>query len=124
MHRVPIFLSTALALSLISPSILRSQESASSTFAALRTDSTAWQRVIVYVVERLSGELVDSATDPTAQPWHLQLPSDDSQSGLLQAQLRTVLRARQVMPADTLIHSLELGRLVISNDTARVDVRF
>lgn len=123
MNRILICLSIALAISGVAPSTLRSQEGAASAVAALTTDSTAWQRVIVYVVERLSGQLVNSATDPTAQPWEIQLP-DDPQRALMQAQLRTILRARQTMPADTLLRSLELGSLVISNDTARVDVHF
>jgi hypothetical protein len=123
MNKIPIYLSLVLALSLFAPSTLRAQQGAAATFAALTTDSTAWQRVIVYLVSRLSSELVDGATDPTAQPWELQLP-DDPQRALLQAQLRTILRARQIMPADTLLHSLKLGPLVISNDTARVEVHF
>ena len=46
------------------------------------------------------------------------------QEALISAQLRTILRMRQVMPADTLVRSLEFGKLVITGDTARVDVRF
>ena len=123
MNRILTCLSLALTFSVVAPSTLRSQQGAAATLAALTTDSTAWQRVIVYVVERLSGQLVNSATDPTAQPWELQLP-DDPQRALMQAQLRTILRARQIMPADTLLRSLKLGPLITSNDTARVDVDF
>jgi hypothetical protein len=122
--RNPITLSIVLALLLVEPRTLRSQQTASNVFAALSTDSTAWQSVLVYVVGALSAQLVSGATDPTPQPWRLQLPADDPQRQLLQAQLRTVLRARQVMPADTLVRSLDVGPLIISNDTARVEVRF
>ena len=93
-------------------------------FVALATDSAAWQSVLMYTVEALTGVLVRSATDPTAQPWRLEFPSDDPQERLIRAQLRTILRMRQVMPADTLVRSLDFGKLVIAGDTARVDVRF
>lgn len=115
-------LSIALALSL-APTMVRAQKTSTSALAALSTDSTAWRRVLVYVVGALSGQLVDAATDPTAQSWKLQLPSDP-QRQLLLTQLRTVLRARQPIQGDTLVRSLELGPLVIAADTARVDVRF
>jgi hypothetical protein len=114
----------ALAWSIAGPTTARSQESASKAFAELTTDSTAWQRVLVHVVGALSAQLVEAATDPTAQPWQLQLPANEPQAQLLKSQLRTVLRARQVMPADTLVRSLDLGPLVIADDTARVEVRF
>ena len=117
-------LSAILAIALAGPSISQAQETADKVFAALATDSTAWQRVLVYTVEALSTQLVASATDPAAQPWRLQLPSDDPQAGLITTQLRTILRARQVMPGDTLVRTLQLGPLVIAGDTARVEVRY
>jgi hypothetical protein len=122
MNRRSISLSVALALSL-APTTVHAQ-TATKAFAELSTDSTAWQRVLAYVVGALSVPLVAAATDPTAQPWQLQLPSEDPQRQLLLTQLRTVLRTRQAIPADTLVRSLELGPLLIAGDTARVDVRF
>jgi len=123
MNRFRVGLSIALALSLASTPV-RAQQTAGSAFAALRTDSTAWQRVLTYLVESLSGQLVSAATDTTPQPWHLKLSSDDPQRQLLLTQLRTVVRARQPVDADTLVRSLELGPLRIAGDTARVFVRF
>jgi hypothetical protein len=123
-NRLPISLGIVLAVSLLGPRTLWAQQSASKTFAAFTTDSTAWQRVVVYVVGALSTQIVGSAADPSPQPWQLQLPSDDPQRSLLYTQLRTILRARQTMPADTLVRALEIGPLLISNDTARVEVRF
>jgi hypothetical protein len=123
-NRSRVTTSTALALILCAPSSLRSQGGASNVFTPLTTDSTAWQRVVVYAVSALSSQLVASASDPTAQPWQLQLPSNEPQEQLIKMQLRTILRIRQAMPADTLVRSLEFGPLVISNDTARVQVRF
>jgi len=99
-------------------------ETANKAFAKLATDSTAWQHVLAHVVGALSPQLVAGATDPAAQPWRLRLPSDDPQRQLLQAQLRTVLRAREAIPGDTVVRSLNFGPLLISNDTARVDVSF
>jgi hypothetical protein len=126
-RRLPGLLSTILvcvvALSL-APAMARSQETASRVFPAMRSDSAVWQRILAYVVGALSVTLVSAAGDPTPQPWQLQLPSDDPQRQLLLTQLRTILRARQTMPADTIIRSLKLGELVIAGDTARVDVDF
>ena len=116
-------LSVGLALTFAWTASLGSQEASANAFPALTTDSTAWQRVLARVVASISPQLVDAAADPTVQPWQLKLP-DDPQRQLLLAQLRTLLRARQVMPADTLVSSLEFGPLVIANDTARVEVRF
>ena len=107
----------------LAPSLANAQETPK-TLVALTTDSTAWQRVLTYTVEALSSVLVTSANDPSAQSWRLEFPSDDPQEALIRAQLRTILRIRQVMPADTLVRSLEFGKLVISGDTARVDLRF
>jgi hypothetical protein len=123
MSRITGSISMAMTLSLLAPTTLRAQQGAAATFAALTTDSTAWHRVMVYVVERLSDELVNSAADSTAQPWELKLPADP-QHALLEAQLRTILRARRAVPGDTLVRSLAIGPLVISNDTARVKVDF
>jgi hypothetical protein len=116
-----LFIPMALALSGLTA--LRAQDTPRSPLAALTTDSTAWQRILAHVIGTLSTQLLDAATDPTPQPWRLELPDDPERQQLL-TQLRTLFRARQVMPADTLFRSLEVGALVISNDTARVDVRF
>jgi len=117
-------LSIALAIAVILPSVAYSQQSASKVFAALTTDSTAWQRVLAYTVGELSSQLVESASDPTPQPWRLTLPSNEPQQALIRTQLRTILRVRQPMPADTVVRSLEFGSLVISADTARVEVHY
>ena len=113
----------SLALAVSGPTVLSAQERPTSPLVALTTDSTAWQRVLAHIVGTLSTQLLDAATDPTPQPWRLELPDDPERQQLL-TQLRTLFRARQIMPADTLFRSLEIGQLVISNDTARVDVRF
>jgi hypothetical protein len=117
-------LRAALGIGLLSvPSLAKSQELPKSLLP-LTSDSTAWQRVLLYTIEQLSPVLLSSASDPTTQPWRLEFPSDDPQEQLIRTQLRTLLRLRQAMPADTLVRSLEFGPLVISADTARVDVRF
>jgi hypothetical protein len=114
----------AVVIAMATPGMARSQEQLSRPMAALTTDSTAWQRVLLYTVEHLSSVLLSSATDPAAQPWQLEFPSNDPQQQLIRTQLRTLLRMRQVMPADTLVRSLTFGPLTIFGDTARVDVRF
>jgi hypothetical protein len=118
-----ISVSIVVAFALAAPSVAHAQEPRKE-FVALTTDSSAWQSVLMYTVQALSGTLVRSATDPTAQPWRVEFPSDDPQEALIRGQLRTILRIRQVMPADTLVRSLEFGKLVITGDTARVEVRF
>src|SRR5689334_1167756 len=122
MQRV-ISISVAMTLALAASGVVSAEETPK-PLAALTTDSTAWQRVLTYSAEALSSVLVNSATDPAAQPWRLEFPSDDPQESLIRTQLRTLLRMRQPMPADTLVRSLEFGKLVISGDTARVDVRY
>ncbi len=118
-----ISISVAVTLALAAPTFAHAQE-APKAFVALTTDSSAWQSVLMYTVEALSSVLVSTATDPASQPWRLEFPSDDPQESLIRAQLRTILRMRQVMPADTLVRSLTFGKLVISGDTARVDLRY
>jgi hypothetical protein len=116
-------LATVLTLLLGAPQGLVAQAQPVSAFAALRTDSVAWQRVLTYVVSALSSELVGAAADTSAQPWHLRVPANEPQRNLLETQLRTILRARPVTSGDQIIHTLELGPLVIRDDTARVQVR-
>src|ERR1043165_1917144 len=89
---------------LATPTVAQAQE-LPKALAALTTDSTSWQGVLLYAVEALSSVLVSSATDPPAQPWRLEFPSDDPQEQLIRTQLRTLLRMRQVMPADTMVRS-------------------
>jgi hypothetical protein len=112
-----------LALALGGANRLDAQGRPDSPFERLRSDSVAWQRVLVYVVRAVSSELVRSATDTRAQPWVLRMPPSEPQRHLLEAQLRTILRARPVTSDDSVIHSLDLGPLSILNDTARVEVR-
>ena len=106
------------------PSIARAQETSTTQLAALTTDSTAWQRVLIYTIGALSADIVASATDPSPQPWVVKLPSNEPQEQLIRMQLRTILRMRQVMPADTVVRTLEFGPLAIIGDTARVDVHY
>ena len=77
---------------------------------SVSSDSVAWQRVLSYVVSALGTELVRASADPQAQPWDLRVLTDDPQRGLLEAQLRTILRIRAVSSTDSIFHSLELGR--------------
>lgn len=102
---------------------LQAQAVTRDTFAALRSDSVAWQRVLVYVVRALRPQLVRAATDTDAQPWDLRLPPAEPQRQLLEAQLRISLRARTITPTDSVTHRLEIGRLRIVNDTALVRVQ-
>ncbi|HJQ12152.1 MAG TPA: hypothetical protein VJ840_14065 [Gemmatimonadaceae bacterium] len=119
--RLPFYI---LFAGLLIPAQLRAQSEIDKTFARLRTDSAAWQSVLVYIVQQLSPDLVRAASNPSPQPWEFDLPSDDPQSTLLYTQLRTLLRARQFMPSDSVTHTLKIGPLKIANDTARVEVRF
>lgn len=116
-------LAVALTLILNGPHRLEAQARPESAFVRLRSDSVAWQRVLGYLVSALSPELVRAAADASAQPWHLRVPPDDPQRNLLEAQLRTILRARPVASDDSVIHTLEVGPLSIVDDTARVQLR-
>jgi hypothetical protein len=123
-RRRRISIALALLLTLVRPNLAYSQDPANKVFAALTSDSTVWQRILVYTVGTLSSQLVATATDPSAQPWRLTISSDSPQEQLVRTQLQTILRMREVMPADTIVRALEFGPLIISNDTARVEVRF
>jgi hypothetical protein len=90
---------------------------------AMATDSAAWQRVITTVVRSLSPQLVRAAGDPAPQAWELRLPSEDPQSRLLEAQLRTILRARSPNDSDSVTYALHLGPLRIDGNTARVEMQ-
>jgi hypothetical protein len=98
------------------------QTQSTPVFEALATDSAAWQRVITTVVATLSPQLVRAAADPAPQAWELQLPSEDPQSPLLEAQLRTILRSRAPTTSDSVTFALRLGPLRIDGDTARVQM--
>ena len=87
------------------------------------SDSTLWQRVVAHVVGSLSTYLVRTGVDSNPQPWQLVLPDSVPQRDLLLRQLRTILRARSVLSSDTLIFTLLVGQLTVSNDTARVTIR-
>jgi hypothetical protein len=102
---------------------LQGQAAGRDAFAAMRSDSVAWQHILVYVIRALSPVLVRAAADTEAQPWDFRLPPAEPQRRLLEGQLRAVLRARAIMPTDSVTHRLEIGALRIVNDTAVVAVQ-
>ena len=114
----------ALAVDSAGAGRLHAQVTPDRVFAALRSDSTVWERVLVHVVSSLSTELVREAADTGAQPWELHIAADEPRRHVLEAQLTTILRARPAATGDSVVHSLEIGPLRVQNDTARVEVRF
>jgi hypothetical protein len=90
------------------------------TFAS---DSVAWERILVYVVGQLSTHLVRTANDTARQPWRIALPADAPQRPLRERQLHTILRTRPTLSRDTVAYELEIGSLIVVNDTGRVVVR-
>ena len=112
-----------IVLLLVGSQQVQAQVASREPLAAMRSDSVAWQRVLVYVIRALSVELVRAATDTAGQPWELHLPPAEPQRQLLEAQLRTVLRARAIRPADSVVRILEIGELHIVGDTALVRVQ-
>ena len=105
------------------PQSIKAQVRPNDLPAAFMTDSTAWQRILVYVVSSLSTHLVRTASDTSLQPWRITLPADAPRRAELEAHLRTLLRARTVVPQDTVAYELEIGPFVVANDTGRVRVR-
>src|SRR5437763_11647166 len=99
---------------------VQAQVASRDALATMRSDSVAWQRVLVYVVRALSVELVRAAADAAGQPWELRLPPAEPQRQFLEAQLRTILRARAIRAADSVVRTLEIGELHIVGDTALV----
>jgi hypothetical protein len=100
-----------LALSLIAAGLepLEAQAAQRTTPPEMSSDSTAWQRVLVYVVGTLGTQIVQAAADTSPQPWRLRLPNDEPQRRLLEMQLKTILRARLVTDSDAVIYTLEIG---------------
>jgi len=117
-------LTPILALSLIAASLepLEAQAAQRTTPPEMSSDSTAWQRVLVYVVGALGTQIVQAAADTSPQPWRLRLPTDEPQRRLLEMQLKTIHRARPVTDSDAVTYTLEIGPISIRNDTARVRV--
>lgn len=117
-------LTLIVALSLMAAGLrpMEAQASQRTTPPEMSSDSTAWQRILVYVVGALSTQIVQAAADTAPQAWHLRLPSDEPQRRLLEMQLKTILRARPVTDSDAVIYTLDIGPLSIRNDTARVTV--
>lgn len=117
-------ISVVISLCVFSARLMLAQSAPDRVFAGLTSDSVAWQRTLVYIVGALSTQLVSAGNDPTPQPWQVRLPPKEPQRHVLETQLRTLLRAREVVPGDSVVRSLEIGPLKISSDTARVEVRF
>ena len=111
----------AILLAAPGPTILSAQVQRPSS--ASTSDSVAWERILIYVVSSLSTHQVRTSTDASLQPWTITLPQDEPQRELLEARLRTILRARPVAAEDSVTYELEIGPLVLTNDTARVTVR-
>ncbi len=126
-NRVSVQRRTLLAATLVASTLhaisANAQERPNSLLAPFMSDSVAWQRILTYVVSSLSSHLVQTASDSSRQPWRISLPADEPQRALLEAQLRTILRARPVTPQDTVVYELEIGPFTVANDTGRVRVR-
>ena len=121
-RRLPVF-AAALVASTFYTSSLDAQARTGVVPAAFMSDSVAWERILTYVVSSLSTHLVQTASDTSRQPWRISLPPDEPQRALLETQLRTILRARPVLPGDTVVYELEIGPLAVAKDTGRVRVR-
>ena len=122
--RVPRSLQVFVALVGIAyPASMRAQDQPGSLPARFASDSAAWQRILVYVVSSLSTHLLRTASDSSQQPWRISFPPDAPNRETLEAQLRTVLRARPVRDEDSVAYEIEFGSLVIAGDTGRVRVR-
>ena len=119
----PIVLGAALVATSLHATSVNAQERPGSLLGPFMSDSVAWQRILTYIVSSLSSHLVRTASDSSRQPWRISLPPDEPQRALLEAQLRTILRARPVAPQDTVVYELEIGPLAVANDTGRVRVR-
>jgi hypothetical protein len=120
------FLSSARVLGLLMALAIgaQAQTPARSPFAALATDSTAWQRVLTYIVSSLASNIVEASADSAPQPWTIRLPDAEPQRVLLERQLRTIFRARGPLPSDTVLRSLTVGPLVVVGDSGYVKVQF
>jgi hypothetical protein len=89
----------------------------------MASDSAAWQQVLQRVVLMLRDNIVEASLDSMRQPWTIRVPADDPQSSVILAQLTRILRARPPQKGDSVGNVLELSRLQVSNDTARLEIK-
>lgn len=86
-------------------------------------DSTAWRPLLSYIIANtLSDNILDAAIDTTSHAWEMSFPAMGAAWPAIEAHLRTILRARGPLPADTVVWELRIGELTVSGDTARVQV--
>ena len=84
-----------------------------------RSDSAARMRVLEFMWERLAPHLLRAAMDTATQAWVFRLPAEDPLTPQVEAHLRTALRAREPLPADTAVFVLTLTPAVVAADTTR-----
>lgn len=88
----------------------------------IQPDSAAWRPLLVYIIANLSHNVLDAAIDTTPRPWKMRFPSTGANWPAIETHLRTVLRAREVLPGDSVVYELTIHDLTVSADTARVQV--
>jgi hypothetical protein len=113
-----------LGLLMALPVRAQAQAPARDPFAALATDSSAWQKVLVHIVSSLASNLVAASADSAPQAWTIRLPDSAPQRSLLERQLRTVFRARAPFSSDSVVRSLTIGPLIVVGDSGYIRVHF
>lgn len=85
-------------------------------------DSMIWDRVLVHLWETFAHELRTASLDARPVAWTMSFPASGLPWARVEAHLRLALRARQPVPADSVVRTLEFGAITIANDTARVTI--
>lgn len=88
----------------------------------IQPDSAAWRPMLIYIIAKLSHNVLDAAIDTNPRPWKMSFPSTGANWPAIETHLRTVLRAREVLPGDSIVYELRIHDMTVSADTARVQV--
>lgn len=116
MRRIWLLAALPCLLSLAGPRPATAQSDA----AQSARDTTVWRPLLDFVVTRLATHIAAAATGAPQKPWRMTFPTSGAPWPMVEAHLRTALRARRATPADSGFHVLEIGELRVSGDTAKV----
>lgn len=121
--RSTFWLCVALGLAMALPQQTIDAQSASRLrLGEIQPDSAAWRPLLVYIIAKLSHNVLDAAIDTIPRPWKMSFPSTGANWTAIESHLRKVLRARPVVSGDSVVYELRIHDLTVSADTARVQV--
>src|SRR5688572_9664249 len=112
---------SALALALTHSPLL-AQTAPERQVLASFPDTSVWRPVLQFVIDELAPSRRLIANDTFATPWYMTLPSTAPPWPTVERDLRTLLRARDVLPEHVYVYNLIVDRMTLSGDTAKLQV--